>query len=76
MPRDYDLESVPEEKTLESPFGTYHREVNIKGKDIFYVRKVTRYSGKFPAKSYSNLLNFFEQVYKADQAQVVFVKSN
>ncbi len=74
LPAGYQPESIPAPVVLESKFGKYHSEVKVGGDKITYYRSLERYSGRFPAKEYSDVVKFFEQVYKADRGKVVLVK--
>lgn len=76
LPKGYDPEAVPQDVTIESKFGKYNCSVKLKDNKLLYYRAVERYSGRFPAKDYGELVKFVETVYKADRNKVVLVKND
>jgi uncharacterized protein YdcH (DUF465 family) len=74
IPAGYKLESLPKEISLTTKFGKYAAAVKVVDDKIIYYRLMEQYSGRFPAKEYNEMVKFYEQVYKADRAKVVFVK--
>ena len=44
------------------------------GNKIYYYRKMENYSGRFSAKEYAALVNFYDAIYKADRNRIVLVK--
>ncbi|MBC7866078.1 MAG: hypothetical protein H7X88_00975, partial [Gloeobacteraceae cyanobacterium ES-bin-316] len=41
---------------------------------IIYYRLVEKYSGRYAAKEYNNLVKFYDQVFKAERSKLVLVK--
>jgi hypothetical protein len=74
LPPGYVAESVPQDVRIDSRFGKYDCAVKLDGDRIIYRRKMEQYSGRFPAKDYPELVKFYENIYKADRARIVFVK--
>lgn len=74
VPAGYTPESIMNEVKLFTPFGTYSAEVKIEGNRIIYVRRIEIRSGRYPAKDYPALEEFFNQIYKSDRNKVVLVK--
>lgn len=75
LPSGYSPESLPKEVTISSKFGKYTSNVSVNGNTLLYYRSLDKYSGKFPAKEYPELVSFYESVYKADRNKVVLVKN-
>lgn len=74
VPGGYTTESRPNDMVLETKYGKYQMHCSIQGNKIFYYRRFDRYSGKFPASSYSEIKEFYNGIYDADHTQIVLVK--
>ncbi|MBS1662257.1 MAG: DUF3857 and transglutaminase domain-containing protein [Bacteroidetes bacterium] len=74
IPAGYQLEAVTPKTSFESPFGLYTSTIKVEGDKILYLRQMDRYSGRWPASSYSEMVKFYEQLYKADNSRIVLVK--
>ena len=74
IPKGYEPESVPQPVNMETKFGKYSNSVKLNGNKIFYYRSMEQYSGRFPAKDYSSLVDFYDAIYKADRNKLVLVK--
>lgn len=74
IPSGYQLEAMPSETALKTPYGNYRSFVKLEGSKVFYYRMVERFSGRFPAKEGVQLAKFYEDIYKADRSRVVLVK--
>ncbi len=75
IPKGYRTEAMAKDLKLESKFGKYNTVTKVSPDKITYYRLYEQYSGTFPAKDYTDLVKFYEQVYKADRTKVVLVKS-
>ncbi len=75
IPAGYVPETLPPELKLESKFGKYTESVKFLSDKIVYYRKMERYSGKFPATDYPELVKFYNLIYKADRSKIVLVKN-
>ncbi|MEJ0031357.1 MAG: hypothetical protein WDO15_13710 [Bacteroidota bacterium] len=40
---------------------------------MIYIRRLTRKDGKFPAEAYQELIDFYKNVNRADNAKLVFL---
>jgi hypothetical protein len=76
IPDGYAPESVPQPQQITTKFGKYTSSVKIDGNKIYYYRTMERVSGRFAPAAYNEFVQFYEQIYKADRAKVVMVKSN
>lgn len=75
LPSGYAAEYIPQDVSLVSKFGKYVCSVRLNGEKIIYYRSFEHYSGRFPAADYTDLLNFYNTIYKADRNRVVLVKN-
>jgi hypothetical protein len=75
IPAGYTVETIPQDVKVESKFGKYAASVKFSADKITYNRSYEHYSGRFPAKDYSDLVKFYETIYKADRNRVVLVKN-
>ena len=74
LPAGYTAEAVPPDIALTSKFGRYTSSIKLDGSKLMYYRKMESYAGTFPATDYTELVNFYESIYKADHSRVVLVK--
>lgn len=74
VPAGYEVESLPKETALQTPFGTYSSSVKLIGNKIYYYRKREQFTGTFPAKEYKALADFYNNMYTADRSRIVLVK--
>jgi hypothetical protein len=75
IPEGYSLEALPKDLTINNKFGTFALSVKVDKNNIFFVRNYERSSGRFPPSDYSQLVKFYEDMYKADRCKIVFVKN-
>ena len=75
LPKGYEPEAMPQDVSIDSKFGKYNCTVKLKDSKLFYYRTIEKYSGHFPAKDYSDLVKFYDAIYKADRNKVVLVKN-
>jgi len=74
IPAGYRPEAVSPGTTLDSKFGRYTSTVRVEDDKIVYSRRLEKFSGRWPATMYGDLVNFYEQLYKADNSRIVLVK--
>lgn len=74
IPDDYIPESIPQNTVIKSPFGIYTTQFNIEKNKITYIRRYDHFGGSYPAKDYTELVNFYDAIYKADRARIVLLK--
>ncbi|MGZ8539691.1 MAG: DUF3857 domain-containing protein [Chitinophagaceae bacterium] len=75
LPKGYETESVPKDVSITSQFGKYFSSVKLKDNKLYYYRVIEHNSGRYPAKEYSDLVEFYGTIYKADRNRVVLVKN-
>lgn len=75
LPKGYEIESIPKDVSITSQFGKYSSSVKLKDNKLYYYRVIEHKSGRYPAKEYANLVEFYGAIYKADRSRVVLVKN-
>lgn len=75
LPKGYETESIPKDVSISSQFGKYSSSVKLKDNKLYYYRVIEHNSGRYPAKEYANLVEFYGAIYKADRSKVVLVKN-
>ena len=73
IPEDIYPEFLPPDMKYESRFGSYEAGFKLDAGSLIYIRKFSRKDGKFPAESYQELIEFYKNVNKADNAKLVFL---
>lgn len=76
LPEGYMIEAIPEEKIIDTNFGTYKVSFkkDIETNSIVYTRKLLIKKGFYPKEKYAAYRDFRKQTARADDAQVVLVK--
>jgi hypothetical protein len=74
LPAGYEPESIPQDVSVSTKFGSYSASVKVVNDKILYYRSIEQYSGRFSAKDYNELVKYYDQVYKADRNRVVLVR--
>jgi hypothetical protein len=74
IPSGYQPEAIPQDVRIENKFGKYAFSVKVLPDKILYYRNREQFSGVFPASDYNSLVQFFDDIYKADRAKIVLVK--
>jgi len=73
LPQGIYPEFVPAPFTITSRFGEYKASVVVDQGSLVYVRKIIMRKGEFPAESYSELIEFYKNVNKADNIKLPFL---
>jgi hypothetical protein len=73
IPDELYPEFVPPPVTIKSQFGEYESSYTLEQGKLVYTRKLMRRNGVFPANSYQDLIDFYKQINKADNAKVVLL---
>lgn len=77
LPKDYDVEAVPESVDLTTSFGGFSSKTVVTADSkIVFVRRIKINDYTIPAEKYNEYRNFFANVVKADRARVILVKRN
>jgi transglutaminase-like putative cysteine protease len=73
IPEEIYPEFLPQPIKLTTRFGDYESSFKIENGSLLYVRKVKRNKGTFPPETYSELVDFYKSISKADQTKLVFL---
>jgi hypothetical protein len=74
LPNGYEPESIPQALSLKTKFGSYATTLKLEKNKLTYIRIREQYAGKYPAKDFKELSDFYDRIYKADRNRVVLVK--
>ncbi|MBM3416739.1 MAG: DUF3857 domain-containing protein [Bacteroidetes bacterium] len=74
LPPGYMPEAMPKDVSLSTKFGKYECRTKLENDKLYYYRVIEHYSGRFPFSDYTELVKFYEAIYKADRSKVVLVK--
>ena len=75
LPKGYEPEAMPKDVSINSQFGKYSSSIKLKDNKLYYYRSIEHNSGRYPAKEYKDLVEFYGAIYKADRSRVVLIKN-
>jgi hypothetical protein len=75
IPEGYKPEALPQDVVLITKYGKYTSTVKLVNNQLFYLRTMEQYSGRYPASEQKEIAAFFETIYKTDRSKAVFVKA-
>ncbi|MFY7901261.1 MAG: DUF3857 domain-containing protein [Chitinophagaceae bacterium] len=70
----YTVESMPKDVSITNKFGNYSISYTVNGENIQLIRKQERIGRHFPASDYEALVDYYNQMAKADRARIILVK--
>jgi hypothetical protein len=73
IPEELYPEYLPEPLKIKSKFGEYEASYKLDQGSLIYTRKMKMLKGEFPPESYSELIDFYKSVNKADNSKIVFL---
>ena len=73
LPEGIYPEFLPQGVSYKSRFGEYHTSFTLEQNNLLYIRKMIMNKGEFPPDSYTELIEFFKNVSKADNSKMVFL---
>lgn len=73
FPEELYPEFVPPKAHFESKFGTYDGSYEMESGKLVYTRKLKMNKGVFPSESYQELIDFYKNINKADNAKLVLL---
>jgi len=76
IPQGYTLEAKPKDVDIDNGFGTYHIRFAATNDEVTCYRYFKSNEGRFPVSSYGSLVQFYNDIYKADRGKFVFVKKD
>ena len=74
IPDGYEPEAVPKNVDINNKFGSYNIRFNVTGTSIEMIRRYARNEAKYPASDYTDLVKFYDDMYKADRSRIVMLK--
>ncbi|MFY7652895.1 MAG: transglutaminase domain-containing protein, partial [Chitinophagaceae bacterium] len=74
IPDGYLLESAPKSVVAQSKYGSYRISYQYSGNTIQLIREQLQEKGVYPPSEYSNIVKYFDDLYKADRGKMIFVK--
>jgi len=75
MPAGYTLEYKPNDTNYNTEFGTFKTTTKVEGQKVTYVRTLQMNKGRHKPEAYAKMLEFMNNIVKADSQQLVFVKN-
>ncbi len=75
IPAGYKPESLPKNIEINNAYGKYSTTYNIKDNDITLIRIHEKNAAQYPASAFAEVAAYYETIYKADRAKIVFVKA-
>jgi transglutaminase-like putative cysteine protease len=73
LPEGIYPEFMPSPAKVKSRFGEYEAGFTLDQDNLIYTRKVRMIKGEFPPESYTELIEFYRSVNKADNTKMVFL---
>jgi hypothetical protein len=75
LPEGYEVESQPEDITIQSKFGSYSASVKVEKGIVTYIRRHEMNSGRYPNTAFNEYADFCKKIAKADKMQLVLLSS-
>ena len=73
LPEEIYPEFLPEPVKIKSRFGEYEASYKLDQGKLVYIRRVRMNKGEFPPESYTELIDFYRNLNKADNIKLVFL---
>jgi hypothetical protein len=73
VPQTFHPEFVPTTVSIKTRFGEYWADYKVENNTVYYIRRLKMLDGEFPPESYSELVEFFKSISKADNTKMAFV---
>ena len=74
IPAGYTTESKPKNLLLETQYGKFQVQIEIRDDRILYYRHFDQYLGHYAAAQLNSIRDFYNGIYAADRTQIVLVK--
>ncbi len=75
LPSDYHIDIIPENKSIQSDFGSYHTTVSVSNSELLYIRQFTLNKGIYPPEDYFDFIDFFENLAAAEKCKISLVET-
>ncbi|HEY5746705.1 MAG TPA: DUF3857 and transglutaminase domain-containing protein [Chryseolinea sp.] len=73
LPEGIYPEFLPKPVVLKSRFGEYETTFTLDQNDLIYIRRLKMQRGEYPPESYSEFIDFYKGLNKADNTKLVFL---
>ena len=74
LPSGFAVDELPDAVKLESSFGSYSTNYEVKDGQLLFTRKLVQKAGTIPVDQYNTVRSFFEKIRAAEQSPVVLAK--
>ncbi|MBK0379181.1 DUF3857 domain-containing protein [Mucilaginibacter segetis] len=74
LPEGYRIDSAPLNISIDKPFGKFTAVMVMEGNKLVFKRRLQLISGTYDKNDYSELVNFYQTVFDADNYNVALVK--
>jgi len=75
LPKNYTVEFLPKDISLNSEFGSYSAKFAMKDNVITYTRNQTMTDKKYPPEKYNDYVDFYKKIFQADKQKAVLTKA-
>lgn len=72
LPEGYKIEALPNNKEINTVFGSYSATITLEGKNLIYKRKIAIKDGTYPAEQYQGFSTFMNDINAADHNRVIY----
>jgi hypothetical protein len=74
LPDGFEVDELPDALSLETSFGTYAANYEVKDHHLVFARSLTMRAATIPVEQYSAVRNFFERIRATEQSPVVLAR--
>jgi len=74
LPAGFAVDELPDPMKLDTSFGSYAINYEVKGNELLFTRKLVQKAGTIPVEQYNAVRSFFEKIRAAEQSPVVLAK--
>jgi hypothetical protein len=74
LPAGFDVDEVPDAVKLETSFGSYATNYEVKDGQLLFTRKLIQRATTIPVDQYSSVRSFFEKIRSAELSPVVLAR--
>lgn len=73
IPDNLKVDSLPMNQKIESEYGSYYSEFEIKNDELFFIRKIQIKEGFYEADKYENYRKFREQIARNENSKILLI---
>ena len=74
LPEGFDVDETPDAVKLETPFGSYSTNYEVRNGELLFSRKFVQRATTVPVDQYNSVRSFFEKIRAAEQSPVVLAR--